>query len=56
MSFVLKERICPLLIKLFSPSTKLKIGSSMTQSPQTQIFCPFWFFEGNARKHDCWVV
>ena len=24
MSFILKERICPLLIKLFSPSTKLK--------------------------------
>ena len=25
MCFILKERICPLLIKLFSPSTKLKI-------------------------------
>ncbi|RNA19737.1 MON2 -like protein [Brachionus plicatilis] len=38
MSFILKERICPLLIKLFSPSTKLKPSSnanSPTASPQT---------------------
>lgn len=28
MCFILKERICPLLIKLFSPSTKLKINST----------------------------
>lgn len=32
MCFILKERICPLLIKLFSPSTKLKL-SSTTSSP-----------------------
>lgn len=29
MCFILKERICPLLIKLFSPSTKLKMNSSL---------------------------
>lgn len=29
MCFILKERICPLLIKLFSPSTKLKVNSSL---------------------------
>jgi hypothetical protein len=29
MCFILKERVCPLLIKLFSPSTKLKINSSI---------------------------
>ena len=36
MSFVLKERICPLLIKLFSPSTKLKVtpGQAFSQTPQ----------------------
>lgn len=34
MSFILKERICPLLIKLFSPSTKLKPTSS-TGSPSS---------------------
>ena len=28
MSFLLKERICPLLIKLFSPSAKLKLGTN----------------------------
>jgi hypothetical protein len=28
MLFILKERICPLLIKLFSPSTKLKMNTS----------------------------
>ena len=28
MCFILKERICPLLIKLFSPSTKLKLNLS----------------------------
>ena len=30
MCFILKERICPLLIKLFSPSTKLKLNLSGT--------------------------
>ena len=29
MCFILKERICPLLIKLFSPSTKLKVNSNL---------------------------
>jgi hypothetical protein len=29
MCFILKERVCPLLIKLFSPSTKLKTNSSI---------------------------
>ena len=29
MCFILKERICPLLIKLFSPSTKLKMNTSL---------------------------
>jgi hypothetical protein len=32
MSFILKERICPLLIKLFSPSTKIKLNSQSGQS------------------------
>lgn len=30
MCFMLKERICPLLIKLFSPSTKLKLNSTLS--------------------------
>lgn len=34
MSFILKERICPLLIKLFSPSTKLKLNSQSSYSSQ----------------------
>jgi hypothetical protein len=34
MSFILKERICPLLIKLFSPSTKQK-GQQLQNSSQT---------------------
>lgn len=36
MCFILKERICPLLIKLFSPSTKLKLtlGPTGNSSPQ----------------------
>ena len=29
MCFILKERLCPLLIKLFSPSTKLKMNSNL---------------------------
>lgn len=29
MCFILKERICPLLIKLFSPSSKLKVNASL---------------------------
>ncbi len=29
MCFILKERICPLLIKLFSPTTKLKVNTSL---------------------------
>lgn len=33
MSFVLKERICPLLIKLFSPSTKVVKPGSNASSP-----------------------
>lgn len=32
MCFILKERICPLLIKLFSPSTKLKLGPGASPS------------------------
>ena len=32
MLFLLKERICPLLIKLFSPSTKLKVYTQTTQA------------------------
>lgn len=35
MCFILKERICPLLIKLFSPSTKLKLAGSNTGSPSS---------------------
>ena len=35
MSFILKERICPLLIKLFSPSTKLKGQHGQNASQQT---------------------
>lgn len=35
MCFILKERLCPLLIKLFSPSTKLKLGSSSPTSSST---------------------
>ena len=35
MSFMLKERVCPLLIKLFSPTTKLKINSPGTSSLQS---------------------
>lgn len=34
MCFILKERICPLLIKLFSPSTKQK-GQQLQNSSQT---------------------
>lgn len=34
MCFILKERICPLLIKLFSPSTKLKLVTT-SNSPST---------------------
>ena len=33
MSFILKERICPLLIKLFSPSTKVIKPGSNASSP-----------------------
>lgn len=35
MCFILKERVCPLLIKLFSPSTKLKLNSSTAPSSST---------------------
>ncbi|CAF0712027.1 unnamed protein product [Brachionus calyciflorus] len=35
MSFILKERICPLLIKLFSPSTKTKPTGSNANSPSS---------------------
>lgn len=35
MCFILKERICPLLIKLFSPSTKLKLNVGATGSPSS---------------------
>ena len=37
MSFLLKERICPLLIKLFSPSTKLKAYTATTTSAVTSM-------------------
>jgi hypothetical protein len=36
MLFLLKERICPLLIKLFSPSTKLKVYTQTTQANSNQ--------------------
>lgn len=37
MCFILKERICPLLIKLFSPSTKLKLNLSSSGSPSSSV-------------------
>ncbi len=36
MSFVLKERICPLLIKLFSPTSKIKLNASSPGSASIQ--------------------
>jgi hypothetical protein len=36
MSFVLKERICPLLIKLFSPTSKIKLNASSPGSASVQ--------------------
>lgn len=32
-SFLLKERVCPLVIKLFSPNIKFRQGSSSASSP-----------------------
>lgn len=32
-SFLLKERVCPLVIKLFSPNIKFRQGSSTSSSP-----------------------
>lgn len=32
-SFLLKERVCPLVIKLFSPNIKFRQGSSSAASP-----------------------
>lgn len=32
-SFLLKERVCPLVIKLFSPNIKFRQGSSSATSP-----------------------
>ena len=37
MCFILKERICPLLIKLFSPSTKLKNHASTSPSSTSSL-------------------
>jgi uncharacterized membrane protein YgcG len=36
MSFILKERICPLLIKLFSPSTKHKLNTTSPGNTSSQ--------------------
>ena len=34
-SFLLKERVCPLIIKLFSPSLKYKAGVASAASPSS---------------------
>ena len=44
-SFLLKERVCPLIIKLFSPSLKYKAGvasaaASPSSSPPEKPFFP----------------
>jgi len=34
-AFLLKERVCPLVIKLFSPSLKYRLGAPVPSSPTT---------------------